>query len=172
MSASVVFFAVATCTSGARCSWRVRPSRDFTTSTSLFTSEMVPRMRTFIWASTADDTSARASTARVLMGDSFLWVVGEHPYSSPHSMFNPFQPVEKLAVERFTALPAKLRTRGRTAWSDPNRQGAEVDSFLEGPSFDREGNLWCVDIPYGRIFRIDPKGNWEVAAQYDGWPNG
>jgi gluconolactonase len=87
-------------------------------------------------------------------------------------MFNPFQAVEKLAVERFTSLPAKLRKRGRTAWSDPNRQGAELDSFLEGPSFDREGNLWCVDIPYGRIFRIDAHGNWEVAAQYDGWPNG
>lgn len=87
-------------------------------------------------------------------------------------MFNPFQPFEKLTVQPFTSLPARLRKRGRTAWSDPNRQGAELDSFLEGPSFDREGNLWCVDIPFGRIFRIDAKGNWEVAAQYDGWPNG
>jgi gluconolactonase len=87
-------------------------------------------------------------------------------------MFNPFQPVEKLPVQLFASLPAGLRKRGRTTWSDPNRQSAELDSFLEGPSFDREGNLWCVDIPYGRIFRIDPKGNWDVAAQYDGWPNG
>jgi gluconolactonase len=87
-------------------------------------------------------------------------------------MLNPFQPIEKLAVRPFTSLPAKLRKRGRTAWSDPNRLGAEVDSFLEGPSFDRQGNLWCVDIPLGRIFRIDAKGEWELAAQYDGWPNG
>jgi len=43
---------------------------------------------------------------------------------------------------------------------DPNRGGAQVDSFLEGPSFDREGNLWCVDIPFGRVFRVDPKGEW------------
>jgi hypothetical protein len=35
------------------------------------------------------------------------------------------------------------------AWSDPNRQGAALDSFLEGPSFDRQGNPWCVDIPFG-----------------------
>jgi gluconolactonase len=28
------------------------------------------------------------------------------------------------------------------------------------------------DIPFGRIFRIDPKGNWELVVQYDGWPNG
>jgi gluconolactonase len=32
--------------------------------------------------------------------------------------------------------------------------------------------LWFVDIPFGRIFRIDTKGNWELITQYDGWPNG
>ncbi len=67
---------------------------------------------------------------------------------------------------------AKFRRKRRTAWSDPNRQGAAVDSFLEGPSFDRKGNLYCVDIPFGRIFRIDPRGEWELVVQYDGWPNG
>src|SRR3977135_3125380 len=87
-------------------------------------------------------------------------------------MLNPFQDIEKTEGRTFSALPAKFRKKGRTAWSDPNRAGAEVDSFLEGPSFDRKGNLWCVDIPLGRIFRIDPKGEWELAVQYDGWPNG
>jgi gluconolactonase len=87
-------------------------------------------------------------------------------------MLNPFQEIKKVEVRRFTSLPAKFRKKGRTAWSDPNRQGAPVDSFLEGPSFDRQGNLWCVDIPFGRIFRIDPKGEWELIVQYDGWPNG
>ena len=87
-------------------------------------------------------------------------------------MMNPFQPVKKIEVRSFASLPAKFRKKRRTAWSDPNRQGAPVDSFLEGPSFDRQGNLWCVDIPFGRIFRIDPRGEWELAAQYDGWPNG
>ena len=87
-------------------------------------------------------------------------------------MLNPFQALERIEAERFTSLPKRFRRRRRTAWSDPNRQGAEVDSFLEGPSFDRKGNLWCVDIPFGRIFRIDPRGEWELVAQYDGWPNG
>jgi gluconolactonase len=87
-------------------------------------------------------------------------------------LFNPFQEIARVEVESFTSLPGKFRNKRRTAWSDPNRAGAEVDSFLEGPSFDREGNLWCVDIPFGRIFRIDAKGNWDLAAQYDGWPNG
>ena len=87
-------------------------------------------------------------------------------------MLNPFQAIKKIEVRRFTALPARLRKKQRTKWSDPNRQLAAVDSFLEGPSFDRKGNLWCVDIPFGRIFRISPKGEWELVTQYDGWPNG
>ena len=87
-------------------------------------------------------------------------------------MFNPFQDVKRVEARVFSALPAKFRRKRRTAWSDPNRQGAAVDSFLEGPSFDRKGNLWCVDIPFGRIFRISPKGEWDLVVQYDGWPNG
>src|SRR5688572_8494692 len=87
-------------------------------------------------------------------------------------MLNPFQTINKIEARVFTALPAKFRRKRRTAWSDPNRQGAAVDSFLEGPSFDRKGNLWCVDIPFGRIFRVSKSGDWELVTQYDGWPNG
>ena len=87
-------------------------------------------------------------------------------------MLNPFQPLKQIEARPWTALPAKFRRKRRTAWSDPNRAGASVDSFLEGPSFDRQGNLWCVDIPFGRIFKIDPKRDWQLIVQYDGWPNG
>lgn len=87
-------------------------------------------------------------------------------------MLNPFQEPRKIEVRRFSSLPAKYRRKRRTAWSGPNRRGAAVDSFLEGPSFDRAGNLWCVDIPFGRIFRIDSKAEWQLVTQYDGWPNG
>jgi len=87
-------------------------------------------------------------------------------------MFNPFQEVGKSEARSFTSLPARFRRKQRTAWSDPNRGGVELDSFLEGPSFDRDGNLWCVDIPFGRVFRISPQGDWDLAVQYDGWPNG
>src|SRR3979409_2640681 len=87
-------------------------------------------------------------------------------------MLNPFQDIKKIEVRTFSAMPAKFRQRRRPDGSDPNRAGAQVDCFLEGPAFDRKGNLWCVDIPYGRIFRNDPKGQWELVVQYDGWPNG
>jgi gluconolactonase len=49
---------------------------------------------------------------------------------------------------------------------------APTPVFLEGPSFDREGNLWVVDIPWGRIFRISPQAGWTLVAEYDGEPNG
>lgn len=87
-------------------------------------------------------------------------------------MLNPFKPLELIKAEVFTSMPKKFRSRQRTGWSDPNRQGAEVECFLEGPAFDRAGNLYIVDTPFGRIFRISPKGEWELVVQYDGWPNG
>ena len=45
-------------------------------------------------------------------------------------------------------------------------------SLLEGPSFDRTGTLYCVDIPFGRIFTVSPSGQFDVFTRYDGWPNG
>jgi gluconolactonase len=87
-------------------------------------------------------------------------------------MFNPLRPPELIKAQTFTSLPRMFRARGRTTWSDHNRQGAEVDSFLEGPAFDRAGNLYVVDIPFGRVFRITTRGQWELVTQYDGWPNG
>ena len=57
-------------------------------------------------------------------------------------------------------------------WIRNQPRGMPTGSFLEGPSFDREGNLWCVDIPNGRILRVTPNGSFSIIAEYDGWPNG
>src|SRR5260221_11099983 len=83
-----------------------------------------------------------------------------------------FQPPIRVKTEVHFRLPEKFRKKQRTEWSDPNRLGQEVDCFLEGPSFDREGNLYFVDIPFGRIFRLSPQGVCELVAQYYVWPNG
>ncbi|WP_210236589.1 SMP-30/gluconolactonase/LRE family protein [Arenibacterium halophilum] len=81
-------------------------------------------------------------------------------------------PPPEIATEVFTEMPTELRRTGRdTAWAAANK-GAPLDSFLEGPAFDAEGNLWCTDIPHGRVFRIDPSGTWTQVAEYDGEPNG
>ena len=69
-------------------------------------------------------------------------------------MFNPFQQPELIKAEVFMSMPAKFRKKQRTSWSDPNRQGAEVECFLEGPSFDREGNLW-IGTDGGGLDKVD-----------------
>jgi gluconolactonase len=76
-------------------------------------------------------------------------------------------------TELFTRMPQRLRRTGvRSAWADANRGGQPTDSFLEGPVFDDQGNLYVTDIPFGRIFRIDAAGAWEQVAEWDGEPNG
>jgi gluconolactonase len=83
-----------------------------------------------------------------------------------------FDPPALIATTVFASVPDPLRKTGpRPAWFD-ERPFASTHSFLEGPAFDRVGNLYCVDMPYGRIFRITPAGAFSVVAEYDGHPNG
>lgn len=78
-----------------------------------------------------------------------------------------------IKTEVFAAIPDTLRIRDRvTDWHTRKLGGAVVDCFLEGPSFDRVGNLYLVDIPFGRVFRVTEAGEFSVFAEYDGQPNG
>jgi gluconolactonase len=86
------------------------------------------------------------------------WASAAHHCIAIH---HPFQQIEYIEAEVLTALPGRFRRPGRNEWTEANRGGVAVECFLEGPSFDRDGNLWVVDIPFGRIFRIDPRGEWE-----------
>lgn len=84
-----------------------------------------------------------------------------------------FQPAPIIIAETFSSMPGEFRRSGEhSAWADANKGGAAIDSFLEGPSFDRDGNLLVVDVPFGRIFRISPEGEWSQLSEYEGWPNG
>jgi gluconolactonase len=76
-------------------------------------------------------------------------------------------------LEIFSSMPEKFRRTGvRSHWADVNQGGRLADSFLEGPVVDEAGNLYVTDIPFGRVFRIDPKGQWDLVAQWEGEPNG
>ncbi|PZX10265.1 gluconolactonase [Palleronia aestuarii] len=78
-----------------------------------------------------------------------------------------------LEAEIWTRMPEEFRIKGTSpSWAAANKPGRQIDGFLEGPSFDTDGNLWVTDIPYGRVFRITPEGKWLLVTQYDGWPNG
>jgi gluconolactonase len=78
-----------------------------------------------------------------------------------------------IPSEVFARVPDALRIRGRQSrWAEKYRPGRVVDCFLEGPSFDRAGNLYVVDLAWGRVLRVSPGGDFFVAVQYDGQPNG
>ena len=76
-------------------------------------------------------------------------------------------------LQWFSSMADKFRRTGvRSLWADMNQGGCLVDSFLEGPVFDEQGNLYVSGIPFGRMFRINPDGEWELLTQWDGEPNG
>ena len=82
-----------------------------------------------------------------------------------------FPPAENLSTEVFARLPESLYQTDRTSpWLEDRH--VKMHSFLEGPSFDREGNLWCVDLAHGRLLRVSPAGEFEQMLQYEGEPNG
>lgn len=82
-------------------------------------------------------------------------------------------PPRLIETRVFSAMPDKFRRKGiASEWADANRPGHPTDCFIEGPSFDAAGHLYMVDIPFGRIFKIAPDGEWSLVLEYDGWPNG
>ena len=84
-----------------------------------------------------------------------------------------YPPPKDIVTEVWSKIPKKFHKENvRTPWIAANKFGMEPHSFLEGPSFDRNGNLYVVDIPFGRIFRISPDKEWTLVTEYDGEPNG
>jgi gluconolactonase len=76
-------------------------------------------------------------------------------------------PPKVIETEIFATVPDKYRNGGGASTSRRKRK-----TFLEGPSVDREGNLYCVDIYMGRVYRVSPRGEWDLVIEYDGEPNG
>lgn len=84
-----------------------------------------------------------------------------------------FYPVPKvIQAEVFVRIPDKLRCLNKESeWRGGfSRQFQWI--FLEGPVADANGNLYVVDVPYGRVLKIDVSGEVTICAQWDGEPNG
>ena len=83
-----------------------------------------------------------------------------------------YQPPEELRTRLFVDVVAALGLVPKSnAWIEQN-QGRPMHSFLEGPSFDRHGNLYCVNAPFGQILKITARRQVSVVCTYDGIPNG
>jgi len=97
----------------------------------------------------------------------------KNPFTHEDFIMSLYPPPQDIQTEVFARLPKELCKNANSAWADASLEGAKLDGFLEGPSFDRNGNLYIVDIPFGRVFRLDVNtGEWDVVADYDGEPNG
>jgi hypothetical protein len=85
---------------------------------------------------------------------------------------NFYPPPPTIKAELHVRIPDELRCVGQeTEWrSGFDRPFQQI--FLEGPVADDQGNLYVVDIPFGRILRIDADEKVSVIAQWDGEPNG
>ncbi|KEJ88299.1 SMP-30/gluconolactonase/LRE family protein [Sulfitobacter donghicola] len=72
----------------------------------------------------------------------------------------------------FAVLPDAFHHKGAPSpWAKLTRPGQRMHSFLEAAFFDAEGNLWLSDVPYGRVFRISPTGEWTLEHQIEGAPH-
>ena len=81
------------------------------------------------------------------------------------------------AARRQSAIP-ELGAVGRTLGMDAICGDCTVEKFtdeclgrLEGPNFDKQGNLWVVSHATGEIYRVTPDGHCAKVAQTSA-PNG
>jgi gluconolactonase len=79
-------------------------------------------------------------------------------------MFAPPQVIETRLVAR---LPEKFHIKGRISGRYDDRK-----FYLEGPAISRDGTLFFTDVPWGRIFRLEPDGEISLFLEYEGEPNG
>ena len=85
-----------------------------------------------------------------------------------------FKAPPSVSTEVFTVVPKQFRKPGQVSAERiaAGKNTLATDSYIEGPSFDRAGNLYFVDIAFGRIYRANPTGEVELLIEYDGEPNG
>lgn len=79
-----------------------------------------------------------------------------------------------LGTEVFARIPDGFRKPGQISAErlQAGKGTLKTDCFIEGPSFDRNGNLYLVDIAFGQIYRVSPQGAVVLVLEYDGEPNG
>lgn len=84
--------------------------------------------------------------------------------------FFPAPPV--IQADLYVRIPDEVRCIGQGSEWKGGFAGDFKHIFLEGPVADAAGNLYVVDIPYGRILKIDVERRVTVCCKWDGEPNG
>ena len=83
-------------------------------------------------------------------------------------------PPKVIETSVFASLPDELKLNPGeiSEWARAQPLGMPTRTLLEGPSFDRDGTLYCVDVVSGRVYTVSSSGEFNIVAEYDGWPNG
>jgi gluconolactonase len=85
-----------------------------------------------------------------------------------------FKAPPEIGTEVFARIPDQYRKLGQISTERilAGKGSLKTDCYIEGPSFDRNGNLYIVDIAFGLIYQINPQGSIKLLSEYDGEPNG
>jgi gluconolactonase len=90
----------------------------------------------------------------------------------------PTVPFSYTGPQSSTGLASQNGMPGRTLGLDAICGNCQLEKFtsecvgrLEGPNFDRDGNLWMVSPATSSIYRVTPDGHCQVVAQTPA-PNG
>ncbi|KAH7329673.1 hypothetical protein B0I35DRAFT_466642 [Stachybotrys elegans] len=85
---------------------------------------------------------------------------------------NFYPPPPTIKAELYVRIPDSNRCIGvESEWRGGSALAFQ-HIFLEGPVADNRGNLYVVDIPYGRILKIDEKKEVSEVCKWNGEPNG
>ncbi|KAF2008398.1 calcium-dependent phosphotriesterase [Aaosphaeria arxii CBS 175.79] len=85
---------------------------------------------------------------------------------------NFYPPPPIITAELYVRIPDEIRCRDRESEWRGGFSRLFQNIFLEGPVYTTSGDLYVVDVPYGRILRIDAEKKVTVEAEWDGEPNG
>lgn len=85
---------------------------------------------------------------------------------------NFYPPPPTITAELHVRIPDDKRCLGEdTEWKGGSANKFK-HIFLEGPVADADGNIFVVDIPYGRVLQIDAQKQVTECCRWDGEPNG
>lgn len=85
---------------------------------------------------------------------------------------NFYPPPPTITASLYVRIPDEMRCKDRDSEWVGGFSRPFQNIFLEGPVYTTSGDLYVVDIPYGRILRVSPTKEVTVAAEWDGEPNG
>ncbi|KAJ5610921.1 hypothetical protein N7510_007640 [Penicillium lagena] len=79
---------------------------------------------------------------------------------------NFYPPPEVITAGIYYNIPSSLRRQESTEWAQGFPHKLE-GVFLEGPVVNQQGDVFVVDIPFGRILKIDSDKKVETCAEWD-----